>query len=338
MKNILVTGGLGFIGSHTCVELMNSGFNPVILDNLSNSEIWIKDRIEKIANQTVSFYNGDCRDEQLLDTIFSNESIHGIIHFAASKAVGESVLEPLKYYNNNLGGLTSILEASKKHNCLNLVFSSSCTVYGTPDSLPVDESAKIKTAESPYGTTKIVCERIIQDLSIADSTFKSILLRYFNPIGAHETSLIGELPLGVPSNLVPFITQTAAGHRNSLTVFGDDYNTKDGSCVRDFIHVTDLAKAHIKALEFLLNKNEGICETVNIGTGNGNTVLELINAFEKVSGKKLNYSIGDRRSGDVEAVYADASKSKELLGWEAVISLEQALLDAWNWQQSLEVN
>ncbi|MEP3390205.1 MAG: UDP-glucose 4-epimerase GalE [Reichenbachiella sp.] len=335
MKNILVTGGLGFIGSHTCVELINSGFTPIILDNLSNSEPWIKDRIEKIVNQSVVFYEGDCRDKELLNQIFTEQKINGIIHFAAYKAVGESVNEPLKYYENNIGGLTAILEVSQKQNCSNLVFSSSCTVYGTPDRLPVDESAQIKSAESPYGTTKIICEKIIQDLSKADKNYKSILLRYFNPIGAHETSLIGELPLGVPSNLVPFITQTAAGIRESLTVFGNDYNTKDGSCVRDFIHVTDLAKAHIKALEFLTNKNEGTCEAVNIGTGNGNTVLELINSFEKSTGQKLNYTLGNRRGGDVEAVYADAKKSKELLGWEAEISLEQSLLDAWNWQKTL---
>lgn len=335
MKNILVTGGLGFIGSHTCVELINSGFTPIILDNLSNSEPWIKDRIEKIVNQSVVFYEGDCRDKELLSQIFTEQKINGIIHFAAYKAVGESVNEPLKYYENNIGGLTAILEVSQKQNCSNLVFSSSCTVYGTPDRLPVDESAQIKSAESPYGTTKIICEKIIQDLSKADKNYKSILLRYFNPIGAHETSLIGELPLGVPSNLVPFITQTAAGIRESLTVFGNDYNTKDGSCVRDFIHVTDLAKAHIKALEFLINKNEGTCEAVNIGTGNGNTVLELINSFEKSTGQKLNYTLGNRRGGDVEAVYADAKKSKELLGWEAEISLEQSLLDAWNWQKTL---
>lgn len=335
MKNILVTGGLGFIGSHTCVELINSGFTPIIIDNLNNSEPWIKGRIEKIVGQEITFYEGDCRDKELLNKIFTEQEITGIIHFAAHKAVGESVNEPLKYYENNLGGLLAVLEISQQHNCSNLVFSSSCTVYGTPDQLPVDESAQIKSAESPYGTTKIICEKIIQDLSKTDSSYKSILLRYFNPIGAHSTSLIGELPLGVPSNLVPFITQTAAGIRESLTVFGDNYKTKDGSCVRDFIHVTDLAKAHIKALEFLISKNEGTCEAVNIGTGNGNTVLELINAFEKSTGQKLNYTVGNRRSGDVEAVYADAKKSKDLLGWEAEISLEQSLLDAWNWQKTL---
>lgn len=335
MNKVLVTGGLGFIGSHTCVELINSGFTPVIVDNLNNSEPWIKERIEQIVNQAIEFYQGDCRDKDLLDEIFKTHKIEGIIHFAAHKAVGESVKEPLKYYENNLEGLTSILEVSKKHSCTNLVFSSSCTVYGTPDSLPVDESARIKNAESPYGSTKIICEQIIRDLSKADSSYKSILLRYFNPIGAHKSSLIGELPLGVPSNLVPFITQTAAGIRDSLTVFGNDYDTKDGSCVRDFIHVTDLAKAHIKALEFLIKKNQGICETVNIGTGNGNTVLELIHAFEKATGQKLNYTIGARREGDVEAVYADARKSKDLLKWEAKINLEQSLLDAWNWQKTL---
>lgn len=336
MKNILVTGGLGFIGSHTCVELINSNFNPIIIDNLDNSEIWIKERIERIAGQTVTFYQGDCRDKGLLDQIFTDNQISGIIHFAAYKAVGESVDEPLKYYDNNLGGLTAILEVSQKHGCSNLVFSSSCTVYGTPDSLPVNETAQIKDAESPYGTTKIICEKIIQDLVKSVPSYKSILLRYFNPIGAHESSLIGELPLGVPSNLVPFITQTAAGIRESLTVFGNNYDTKDGSCVRDFIHVTDLANAHIKALEFLLDKNEGTCEAVNIGTGNGNTVLELISTFEKVSGQRLNYSIGERRDGDVEAVYADAKKSQDLLEWQAKISLEQSLRDAWNWQKTLE--
>ncbi|MEP4093421.1 UDP-glucose 4-epimerase GalE [Reichenbachiella sp.] len=336
MKNILVTGGLGFIGSHTCVELINSNFNPIIIDNLDNSEIWIKERIERIAGQTVTFYQGDCRDKGLLDQIFTDNQISGIIHFAAYKAVGESVDEPLKYYDNNLGGLTAILEVSQKHGCSNLVFSSSCTVYGTPDSLPVNETAQIKDAESPYGTTKIICEKIIQDLVKSVPSYKSILLRYFNPIGAHESSLIGELPLGLPSNLVPFITQTAAGIRESLTVFGNNYDTKDGSCVRDFIHVTDLANAHIKALEFLLDKNEGTCEAVNIGTGNGNTVLELISTFEKVSGQRLNYSIGERREGDVEAVYADAKKSQDLLEWQAKISLEQSLRDAWNWQKTLE--
>lgn len=335
MSNILVTGGLGFIGSHTCVELINAGFTPIIIDNLDNSEVWIKERIEKIVDQSITFYKGDCRDKELLDQIFTAHEIDGVIHFAAHKAVGESVSEPLKYYENNLGGLTAILETTQKHNCSNLVFSSSCTVYGTPDHLPVDESAQIKNAESPYGTTKIICEKIIQDLFAADPTYKAILLRYFNPIGAHNSSLIGELPLGVPSNLIPFITQTAAGIRESLTVFGDDYNTKDGSCVRDFIHVTDLAKAHIKALQFLINKKEGTCEAVNIGTGTGYTVLELISAFEKASKQKLNYTIGKRRDGDVEAVYADAKKSKELLGWQAEISLEQSLLDAWNWQKTL---
>ncbi|MEO9965321.1 MAG: UDP-glucose 4-epimerase GalE [Reichenbachiella sp.] len=335
MKNILVTGGLGFIGSHTCVELIHSGFNPIVIDNLDNSEIWIKDRIEKIVDRSIVFYQGDCRDENLLRTIFKENSISGIIHFAAHKAVGESVQQPLKYYDNNIGGLVTVLKVAQENNCSNLVFSSSCTVYGTPDQLPVDESAQIKTAESPYGTTKIICEKIIQDLVRANKDYKSILLRYFNPIGAHESSLIGELPLGVPSNLVPYITQTAAGLRESLTVFGSDYQTKDGSCVRDFIHVTDLAKAHIKALDFLLQKNEGTCEAVNIGTGHGNTVLELISTFEEVSEQKLNYEIGARRSGDVEAVYADSKKSRSLLGWEAEISLEKSLLDAWNWQKTL---
>jgi len=338
-KIILVTGGTGFIGSHTCVELFNAGFNPILLDNLENSEIWIKDRIEQIIDESVVFYQGDCLDKNILNTIFTDHAIDGIIHFAAFKAVGESVSEPLKYYHNNLGSLVSLLEIAKKYSCQNFVFSSSCTVYGSPDTLPVTENAPIKQAESPYGTTKIICENILRDFAQAQPHFNAILLRYFNPIGAHATSLIGELPLGIPSNLVPYITQTAAGIRPKLTVFGDTYDTPDGSNVRDFIHVTDLAKAHVKALEYL-NENDQTtgCEAVNIGTGRGHSVLELIRIFEKVSGQKLNYAVGPKREGDVTAVYADATKSEKLLNWKAEISLDQALLDAWNWQKTLSKN
>ncbi len=336
MKNVLVTGGLGFIGSHTCVELINEGYNPIVIDNLANSEIWIRDRIEQITGRPLIFYQGDCVDRSVLTTIFQEHKIHGVIHFAADKAVGESVNAPLKYYHNNLASLISILEVSQAHDCTNLVFSSSCTVYGVPERLPVDESAEIKKAGSPYGSTKIFSEQIVEDFVHAQDDYKAVLLRYFNPIGAHESSLIGELPKGVPSNLVPFITQTAAGLRDELTVFGDDYDTADGSCIRDFIHVTDLALAHIKAFEYLDKESESVCEAVNVGTGIGASVLELVSKFEKVTGEKLNYKIGPKREGDIPAVYADATKSKELLNWQAKFDMEKALLDAWNWQKTLD--
>ncbi|MGL1887979.1 MAG: UDP-glucose 4-epimerase GalE [Reichenbachiella sp.] len=335
MAKILVTGGMGFIGSHTCIELINSGYEPIIIDTLENSEPWIQDRVEQICSSKVIFYQGDSADKALLDKIFTEHNIEGIIHFAAYKAVGESVKEPFKYYNNNINSLLSVIEVSKRHNCNNLVFSSSCTVYGEPDQIPVNESAPIKSAESPYGSTKIFCESIIKDFISADSEYKSVLLRYFNPIGAHSSSLLGELPKGVPGNLVPFITQTAAGQRDTLTVFGDTYNTVDGTCVRDYIHVTDLAKAHVKALEYLSKSSTSFCEAINIGTGIGKSVLEVITAFEKSTGVNVNYTIGPKRGGDVEAVYADPKKSNDLLGWQAELSLEQALLDAWNWQKTL---
>ena len=336
MKNILVTGGLGFIGSHTCVELIKEGYNPIVLDNLANSEIWIRDRIEQISGQDLVFYQGDCIDQSVLEGIFKEHKIDGVIHFAADKAVGESVKSPLKYYHNNLASLVSILEVSHNHGCSNFVFSSSCTVYGVPDHLPVDESSEIKKAGSPYGSTKIFSEQIIDDFVSSQNDYKAVLLRYFNPIGAHESSLIGELPKGVPSNLVPFITQTAAGLRQELTVFGDTYETSDGSCIRDFIHVTDLAIAHIKAFEFLSKQEKAICETVNVGTGLGVSVLELIEKFEKVTGEKLNYKIGPKRDGDIPAVYADAQKSKNVLKWEAKYDIDRALIDAWNWQKTLD--
>ncbi len=335
MKHILVTGGLGFIGSHTCVELLDQGYMPVIVDNLDNSELWIKDRIEKISGSTVIFYEGNCADTALLQKIFSENKIEGIIHFAANKAVGESVALPLKYYHNNIGSLVSVLDIAQQFGCKNFVFSSSCTVYGEPKKLPVDEQAEIQKAGSPYGTSKIFCEKIIEDFTSANPAIKAVLLRYFNPIGAHSTSLLGELPIGVPNNLVPFVTQTVAGIRHSLTVFGDDYDTADGSCIRDFIHVTDLAKAHIRAFEYLESKEGKICEPINLGTGQGVSVLELIKTFEKATGEKVNYQIGPRRQGDIVAVYADAKKSKELLNWETEISLDQALIDSWNWQKTL---
>ncbi|PIB36310.1 UDP-glucose 4-epimerase GalE [Reichenbachiella sp. 5M10] len=335
MKKILVTGGMGYIGSHTCVELSQAGYLPIIVDNLENSKIWIKDRLLEITGVDIPFYQADCADSVVLNQIFEEHHIEGVIHFAANKAVGESVQNPLKYYHNNINSLLTVLEVSEKHNCQNLVFSSSCTVYGEPDTLPVDESATIKKAESPYGSTKIFCETIIEDFIRSSNVYKSVLLRYFNPIGAHHSSLIGELPLGVPSNLVPFITQTAAGLRDSLVVFGNNYNTADGSCIRDFIHVSDLAQAHVKAFEFLFAQSQSTCTAINIGTGQGYSVLQLIQDFEKTTGVKLNYTIGPKRAGDVEAVYADARKAKETLQWEAKRSIKDSLRDAWNWEKTL---
>ncbi|UXP30559.1 UDP-glucose 4-epimerase GalE [Reichenbachiella agarivorans] len=336
MKNILVTGGMGYIGSHTCVELIQAGLQPIIIDNLDNSEIWIKDRLEEITGAKFPFYQADCANKDVLEQVFQEHKIEGVIHFAANKAVGESVSAPLKYYNNNINSLLSVLEVSNKYNCQNLVFSSSCTVYGEPDMLPVDENAAIKQAESPYGSTKIFCETIIQDFIKSQKNYKSILLRYFNPIGAHSSSLIGELPLGVPGNLVPFITQTACGLREKLTVFGNDYNTVDGSCIRDYIHVVDLAKAHVKAFEYLFKQTQPTCTAINIGTGVGYSVLQLVQTFEQATGVNLNYEIGPKRAGDVEAVYANATKAKQLLNWESELTMEDALIDSWNWQKTLE--
>lgn len=334
-KNILVTGGAGYIGSHSVVELFRSGYNPIIIDNFDNSEKWIIDRIEEILNEKIVHYQGSCQDTGLIDEIFENHKISGVIHFAAHKAVGESVDNPLKYYDNNIGSLIAILNASQK-NQSKVVFSSSCTVYGTPATIPVDEFAPIQNAESPYGNTKIICENIIEDFVKSESKVNAISLRYFNPIGADSSSKIGELPIGTPSNLVPFITQTAANWREQLTVFGGDYSTPDGTCMRDYIHVTDLAKAHVKALDYMFeHNNQSFHEKFNIGTGNGSSVLELIKAFEKVTGEKLNYKIGEKRAGDVEAIFGNASKAESMLNWKAEKGLEEALLDSWNWQKTL---
>lgn len=336
MKNILVTGGAGYIGSHTVVELDNAGYNPIIVDNLSNSSITVLQGLKNITGKDFSFYQLDCNDKEALRAVFKENKIDGIIHFAAYKAVGESVQKPLEYYENNVGSLMTLIRLMKEENVSQLIFSSSCTVYGQPDKLPVTEKSPKKVAESPYGNTKQVCEEIIEDTTISDKNFRAIALRYFNPIGAHPTSEIGELPLGIPNNLVPFITQTAAGWREQLTVFGSDYNTPDGTCVRDYIHVVDLAKAHVKSLEYL-NSNTGIAfDIFNLGTGNGNTVLEIVNSFEKVTGVKLNYKIGARRSGDIEKVYADVTKSSEGLGWKTEKTLDESLLDSWNWQLRLK--
>lgn len=335
---ILVTGGTGYIGSHTVVELINAGHTPVIVDNLSNSNIGVLDGIKSITGESVPFYQIDVTDIQALDKVFSeNHDIKGIIHFAASKAVGESVKEPLKYYRNNLVGLMNILECMKKHKVGSLVFSSSCTVYGQPDILPVTENAPIKPALSPYGNTKQICEEIIRDTVASCDGLHAILLRYFNPIGAHPSALIGELPLGVPQNLIPYVTQTAAGIRECLTIFGEDYDTPDGSCIRDYINVTDLAKAHVVSVDRMENgKQNSDVEVFNIGTGRGTSVFEIVNLFEKVTGVKLNYKVGPRREGDIEKVWADASIANNILGWKAEKSMEETLASAWKWQQSLK--
>ncbi len=335
---ILVTGGTGYIGSHTVVELVESGNEPVIIDNLSNSNINVLNGIKDITGRKVPFYQVDVTDIDALRKVFSeNKGINGIIHFAASKAVGESVREPLKYYNNNLVGLMNMLLCMKEFSVGSLVFSSSCTVYGQPDVLPVTENAPIKPALSPYGNTKQICEEIIRDTVASDSTIHAILLRYFNPIGAHPTALIGELPLGVPQNLIPYVTQTAAGIRECLTIFGDDYDTPDGSCIRDYINVTDLAKAHVVAVSRMENgKQKQNVEVFNIGTGKGTSVFEIVNSFEKVTGVKLNYKVGPRREGDIEKVWADASFANNELGWKAEKTLDETIASAWNWQKSLQ--
>ena len=336
MQKVLVTGGLGYIGSHTVVELQNAGFEVVIIDNLSNSSMEVLDRIIEITEKIPLFEKIDLRQKSKVIQFFEkHQDISGIIHFAASKAVGESVENPLLYYENNLSTLIYLLQACNNYIIENFIFSSSCTVYGEPDKLPIDESAPIKKATSPYGNTKQISEEILND-SCKVSNLKSIALRYFNPIGAHDSSKIGELPLGIPQNLVPFITQTAAGLRDQLSVFGDDYPTKDGSCIRDYIHVVDLAKAHVVALQRLLkNRNSNQFETFNIGTGKGSSVLEVVNAFEKITQQKLNYKIVDRRVGDVISVYADTKKANEVLGWKAENSMEDSLLSSWNWEKKV---
>ncbi len=339
MSKILVTGGTGYIGSHTVVELFQAGYIPVIVDDLSNSNIQILDQIEKIIGVKPEFYQFDlCDTAKTKEFIQNNPDITGIIHFAASKAVGESVIDPLKYYGNNFFSLINLLNAYR-NKPINFVFSSSCTVYGEPDILPVTESAPVKKAASPYGNTKQIAEEILEETANAYSNYNVIALRYFNPVGAHQTALIGELPIGVPQNLLPFITQTAIGKRERLTVFGDDYDTPDGSCIRDFIHVVDLAKAHVAAIRLLEKGNpNGKYDVFNVGTGNGYSVLEAIAAFEKVSGQKLNYSIGPRRDGDIIKVWGDVTKSTQELGWKAELGIEEMMASAWKWEQYLKDN
>lgn len=335
MKKILITGGAGYIGSHTAVELWNAGMEPVILDDLSNTNEDVLLRLEEITGKQFSFYKGDCNDKVLLQKICTDHQVEGVIHFAAFKAVGESTQIPLKYYQNNVGSLLILLDVMKEKGIHDLVFSSSCTVYGQPDVLPVTEETPRKEAESPYGNTKKICEDILVDYVKSKPGIRVIALRYFNPVGAHPSSKIGELPIGTPQNLVPFITQTAAGIREKLTVFGNDYDTPDGSCVRDYIHVVDLADAHVKAFQYLAEKGADFYDVFNVGTGNGNTVLEVIHAFEKVSGVKLNYVIGPRRPGDVVKTWADTTKINQVLGWYPKFSLEDSMRDSWNWQNSL---
>ncbi len=332
---ILVTGGLGFIGSHTVVALQNEGFEVVIIDNLSNSSITVLEGIASITGIAPEFHRFDLREKEKVRSFFDqNPDIEGVIHFAASKAVGESVEKPLLYYENNLNTLIYILQELQKKQAANFIFSSSCTVYGQADELPISENAPVKKAESPYGNTKQIGEEIIRDVCKISPNFKAISLRYFNPIGAHSSIKIGELPIGTPQNLIPFITQTAIGKRKELSVFGDDYSTKDGTCIRDYIHVMDLAEAHVVALKRLLEaKEKSNYEVFNLGTGRGNSVLEVIDTFEKTTGEKLDYKIAPRRKGDVTAAYADTTKANRELGWKTKLRLADALESAWKWEQ-----
>ncbi|MET3978688.1 UDP-glucose 4-epimerase [Mucilaginibacter sp. UYP25] len=335
---ILVTGGLGFIGTHTVVELVNAGYDPIIIDDLSNSNIKMLDQLARIIGYKPAFYEFNLCDEAAVkDFAAKQPDVAGIIHFAASKAVGESVENPLKYYYNNFFSLINLLKAYDGKT-LNFVFSSSCTVYGQPDVLPVTEDAPVKPAESPYGNTKQIAEEILKDMVAAGTNYKVIALRYFNPVGAHDSALIGELPNGVPQNLVPFITQTAIGKREKITVFGDKYDTPDGSCIRDYIHVVDLAKAHVAALGLMEKATFTGYDVFNIGTGNGSTVLEVIHAFEGATGVKLNYQIGAPRGGDIEKVWGNVTKSTEKLNWTAELDLSTMMSSAWAWEKYIAEN
>jgi UDP-glucose 4-epimerase len=339
-KKILVTGGTGYIGSHTVVELIGEGFEPIIIDNLYNSEAEVINRIQKITGIKPLLEVFDLCDQSKLDLfIKKNQDISSVIHFAAYKAVGESVNKPLDYYRNNLLSLINLLDAMKRYGIPDLVFSSSCTVYGQPEKLPVTEDAPLQPATSPYGNTKQICESIIRDTVASDKNVKAISLRYFNPIGAHPSALIGELPRGVPENLVPYLTQTGYGIREELKVFGDDYNTPDGSCIRDYLHVVDLAKAHVIAVKRLIeSKNKKNYEVFNLGTGKGVSVLEAIKSFERVSGIKLKYTIVGRRAGDIEKIWADPSFANKQLGWKTLSSLDEAMKTAWDWERMIRGN
>jgi UDP-glucose 4-epimerase len=334
-KKILITGGAGYIGAHTVVELHKAAYEAIIVDNLSKSDKTLLKGIEEITGEPPNFYQGDCMDKEFLSGVFKS---HGpfscVMHFAAFKSVGESVQQPLRYYQNNIDSLLTLLEVMKENNTTDLIFSSSCTVYGQPDTIPVNENAPFKRAESPYGSTKQMCERILED--VHQTGLRVVSLRYFNPIGAHPSALIGELPVGTPNNLVPYITQTAAGVRDKLVIFGDDYHTHDGTCIRDFIHVTDLAIAHLKAMEYLSSlKHSEVLHAFNLGTGEGVSVMELVRTFIDATKIKLPYTIGPRRPGDVEKVFADPEKANTVLKWTANYSLRDSLLHAWQWEQKI---
>lgn len=336
-KKIIVTGGAGYIGSHTVVELCAAGYEPVIIDDFRNSQPWIIDRLAEITGKTPLGYAIDCTDEAEVLSVFRNHAdIVGVIHFAAYKAVGESVKKPAMYYQNNIGSLCAVLNAMQISKVQDIVFSSSCTVYGEPKSPEVTEESEIQNANSPYGETKIASEKLLRFASNSEQKLRVTLLRYFNPVGAHASAKIGELPSGVPNNLVPYITQTAAGRREKLTVFGSDYNTPDGTNIRDYIHVVDLAKAHVKALSWLSSQSSGCCEPFNLGTGKGTSVMEIIRTFETVTGVKLNYHLGHRRPGDVEQIFANPSKAEKELGWKCEYTVADALKHAWNWEKTLK--
>lgn len=331
-NNILLTGGLGYIGSHTAVELIHAGYEPIVLDNLANSKLEVLDQIEKITQKKIPFFQGDVRDKAVLQSIFSSHAIQGVIHFAALKSVGDSVLQPLSYFDVNVGGLTQLLKSMQEFAVGKLIFSSSCTVYGQPtEGWAVSESTPLQEPMSPYGRTKRVNEEMIQDVC-KTSHLSAVLLRYFNPVGAHPSGLIGELPLGVPANLVPFLTQAVAGKRDALTVFGNDYPTPDGTCIRDYIHVLDLARAHVGALGF--ETMIGHPEIFNVGTGKGSSVLDVISAFEKATGLKVPYQMGTKRPGDVTAVFANTQKISEKLKWNPQYTLEDMMAHAWNWEKN----
>ncbi len=330
-KNILVTGGAGYIGSHTCVELLNEGYDVVVIDNLSNSKKESLERVQQITGRTILFHQVDLLDQKELDRVFQESAIYAVVHFAGLKAVGESVQIPLRYYHNNLTGTLNLCRSMKTHNVKNMVFSSSATVYGDPERAPIQEDFPVSPT-NPYGRTKLMIEQILQDLHNSDNTWNVILLRYFNPVGAHSSGKIGEDPNGLPNNLFPFVSQVAVGKLKKLSVFGNDYPTPDGTGVRDYIHVVDLARAHIKAIERL--DGRGWVETFNVGTGKGYSVLEIVRAFERASGKKIPYKITARRPGDIAVCYADPTRAKDLLGWQAAYGLEQMCADAWRWQRN----
>ena len=336
---ILITGGAGYIATHTLVELKKANFDFVVYDNLSNSSKEALKRVKKITGAKVKFVKGDIRDKKALRKVFKKYSIDSVIHFAGLKAVGESVAKPLKYYDNNVVGTIKLLEVMREFDCKKIVFSSSATVYGNPKSCPIDESFDVGATTNPYGTSKYMIERILEDLYISDNSFKIAILRYFNPVGAHESGLIGENPNGIPNNLMPYISQVAVGKLKELSVFGSDYETKDGTGVRDYIHVVDLANAHVKAIEYLNSENYNFINSkINIGTGTGYSVLDMIKAFEKASGQKIPYKLVPRRAGDIATCYSNPQKAKEILGWEAKHNLEDMCKSSWNWQSKNEIN